>query len=509
MTGPGSKEDLAFTTSRLGYKTGKTLRRPNQVIRIKSGKGANSKMAKETLRNLDLSVSKLGFSDEELNYDESQPDIVKSLVLVVGECFEDQAEDLLGDDSPRKRVSDDEPFDFKAHACIETRDTAIVVQKLQDKSAQFYMKESHKHIVFYSEFVEGERLAGKENEKLRIQESILMAKSRLVETLPERAKRSLQPDKDILPPTTLTAKAFRSWIVEAVSSYVDTRSQATLDQILQALHKVFQGSVTTSGEFDVATENQWQHIRRLGEGDMTLDNAQEFIVAYKELFPDISSLDDIVAEAIIELDIGIHEGGLSSVPTSPIIPDALYRNFVSIFCGFLSWSKSMGMPAPRVKAVAHAYQMAIRGTGSPFPKYVPVVPVVPVDAGPFRTILESADTMILSLIRTADMAIRATVARAAKPGHRASSIISGSSLKAASTKGADFARTNALLNSITQRESVENNNIMQLFRNMLLVTHNLHLGVMKAHDEFHGKAASDPTEHISEDVEMEDVGRGG
>jgi hypothetical protein len=32
---------------------------------------------------------------------------------------------------------------------------------------------------------------------------------------------------------------------------------------------------------------------------------------------------------------------------------------------------------------------------------------------------------------------------------------------------------------------------------------------MKAHEEFHGKAASNPTQQVSEDVEMEDIGGGG
>lgn len=209
---------------------------------------------------------------------------------------------------------------------------------------------------------------------------------------------------------------------------------------------------------------------------------------------------DIVPEAIIELDAGIHEGSLSSTPT---IRDGLYRNFVSIFCGLLSWSKAMGTPAPREKAVAHAYQMAIRGTGDPLSQFTIAAPN---ESESTRGFIESMEALTLCLARTGDAAVRATAA--VNPGHSVLPMMSGSSLRAAAAQEVDLGRTNAILNSITQRESVENSNPMQLMSNMLWATHDLHLRAKRAHEEAHGKVASNPTQQVSDDVEMEDVGGG-
>jgi hypothetical protein len=76
MTGPGSKEDVAFTTSGIAYKTGKPWRKQFQVIRVRESQPMSSKIAKQTLDHLDLSISKLELSDEELNYDKSQPSLM-------------------------------------------------------------------------------------------------------------------------------------------------------------------------------------------------------------------------------------------------------------------------------------------------------------------------------------------------------------------------------------------------------------------------------------------------
>ncbi|KIL94706.1 hypothetical protein FAVG1_01637 [Fusarium avenaceum] len=442
----------------------------------------------------------------------------KNLVLIVGECLKDTAEDLLGD-SPKQRVTEYENFDIKVHACIETRDTAIVVQRLQDKNAQFYvlqnkrdglcelrklpqMKFSHTHLVFYSEFVDGSRLSDKAKERDQIQKSILTARSEFVETLPKEAKEPSQPDEEILPPATLTAIALGSGVMEAPASRNGTGSGEALDQVSEVQQKAVHGSISVSDELDDTTENQLQQIRRLGEGDMTLASAQSFIAAYKKKLwsRTASSMVDIVPEAIIELDAGIHEGSLSSTPT---IPDGLYQNFVSIFCGLLSWSKAMGTPAPREKAVAHAYQMAIRGTSDPLSQFTTAAPIESESTGGF---IESMEALTLCLARTGDAAVRATAAHAANPGHSVLPMMSGSSLRAAAAQEVDLDRTNAILNSITQRESVENSNPMQLMSNMLWATHDLHLRAKRAHEEAHGKAASNPTQQVSDDVEMEDVG---
>jgi hypothetical protein len=145
--------------------------------------------------------------------------------------------------------------------------------------------------------------------------------------------------------------------------------------------------------------------------------------------------------------------------------------------------------------------MAIKGTGNPPPKFVTVAPI----GSEFSRVSIDDTALTQCLVRTADMAIRATAARAAKPGHSVLPMMSGSSLKAAPSKDLDLVRTNAILNSITQRESVEISNTMQLFRNMLCVSRDLRLRVAKVHEEFHGKAASNPRQQVTEDVEMEEV----
>lgn len=76
MSGPAPKEDLAFTTSGIAYKTGKPGRKEFQVIRVRDSQSVSSKTAKQTLDQLDLSISKLKLSDEELGYDKSQPNIM-------------------------------------------------------------------------------------------------------------------------------------------------------------------------------------------------------------------------------------------------------------------------------------------------------------------------------------------------------------------------------------------------------------------------------------------------
>lgn len=173
-----------------------------------------------------------------------------------------------------------------------------MVQRLQDSNAQFYvlqnkqdglcemrklpqMKISHKNLVFYSEFVDGSRLPGREKEKTKIQHSILAARSKFIETLPKEAKQYSQLDKEILPPTTLTTAALQSWGMEAIASYDETGSVETLDLVLEIIRKTLYGSMSMNGELDDTTDNQLQHIRRLGEGGMTLARAQKFIVAYK------------------------------------------------------------------------------------------------------------------------------------------------------------------------------------------------------------------------------------
>lgn len=201
-------------------------------------------------------------------------------------------------DSPKQRVTEYENFDIKVHACIETRDTAVVVQRLQDKNAHFYVlqnkqdglcelrklpqtKVSHKHIVFYSEFVDGSRIPGKAKEQIKIKHSILTARSEFVETLPKEAKELSQPDEEILPPATLTATALGSGVMEVSASCNDTGSGETLDRVSEVQQKTIHGSVSMSGDLDDTAEDQLQHIRRLGEGDMTLADAQRFIAAYK------------------------------------------------------------------------------------------------------------------------------------------------------------------------------------------------------------------------------------
>jgi hypothetical protein len=109
----------------------------------------------------------------------------------------------------------------------------------------------------------------------------LTAKSEFVESLHVEAKESSQLDKEVLPPTTLTAAALRSWIMEALASYNDTGSGEALGQVLEVLQKVLRGSMSMSGDRDDTTDGQLQHIRRLGEGDMTLASAQKFINAFK------------------------------------------------------------------------------------------------------------------------------------------------------------------------------------------------------------------------------------
>jgi hypothetical protein len=89
------------------------------------------------------------------------------------------------------------------------------------------MKVSHKHLVFYSEFVDGSRLPGKEKEKNEIQKSILTARSEFVETLPKEAKEPSQPDEEILPPATLTATALGPGVMEASASCNDIGSGET------------------------------------------------------------------------------------------------------------------------------------------------------------------------------------------------------------------------------------------------------------------------------------------
>lgn len=76
MSGPVPKEDLAFTTSGIAYKTGKQWRKEFQVIRVKDSQSMSSKLAQQTLDHLDLSISKLGLSNEELNYDKTQPNLM-------------------------------------------------------------------------------------------------------------------------------------------------------------------------------------------------------------------------------------------------------------------------------------------------------------------------------------------------------------------------------------------------------------------------------------------------
>lgn len=182
--------------------------------------------------------------------------------------------------------------------CIETTDTAIVVQRIQDKNAQFYvlqnkqgglcqlrklpqMKASHKHLVFYSEFVDGSRLRDKEKEKNEIQKSILTARSEFVETLPKEARESSQPGNEILPPPTLTETALRSRVMETPAPCNDTGSGEALDQVSEVQQQTAHGSISMSDELEDTTENQLQQIRQLGEGDMTLASAQKFVPAYK------------------------------------------------------------------------------------------------------------------------------------------------------------------------------------------------------------------------------------
>lgn len=125
------------------------------------------------------------------------------LAIVVGECFENPEKDCINEANVGKPVVNNfDEFDEFEHACIETRETALVVRMVKDRMATFYVLKNKQHglceaqqlasikrtckfIAWYPEFVAGVRDVLRERQRKNVRDSIQRLRDELLEARTE------------------------------------------------------------------------------------------------------------------------------------------------------------------------------------------------------------------------------------------------------------------------------------------------------------------------------------
>ncbi|EYB33875.1 hypothetical protein FG05_11895 [Fusarium graminearum] len=118
--------DWAFTTQGIAYTAGQRHRSSNQVIQIRDVQA--SQFCIKDLATLDTTVSITG--DKELEPTDR---------IVVGECLLRPASDMLSNREKKKPIATDlDKFDYSVHRCLGTKDTALIVAKIDAKQLNLY-----------------------------------------------------------------------------------------------------------------------------------------------------------------------------------------------------------------------------------------------------------------------------------------------------------------------------------------------------------------------------------
>ncbi|KAM0390875.1 hypothetical protein ACHAQC_007053 [Fusarium culmorum] len=385
-----NEADWAFTAQGIAYNTGQQNRRSYQVLQIRNVQG--SQFCIQNLAELDTTVKLTGFSDEELE----PTDRIEKLALVVGEYLLRPASDMLSSREKKKPIAPNlETFDYSVHRCLGTKDTALIVAKIDARQLNLYQltnkvdglcdiqqlgrnskSDLRNSMVWYREFVNTPRI-----EKASDQYESIRSKVRAyITTFIEGQETRQTSDLPTQEPSINLEDELQDKIMLALSLYTQTGSVDTLEQIAETTRESL-GLFPESR--DPSTEMNLQCIRLLGTGNMTKRTASKFIKAYKTnngktLWPNAvtSSTENIITpNAIMRLDAGLSKGALSSVISTPLtIPDAFYRTFIVLFCEKFFEFDANNDPGILADTIARAYELTEACMGSPFPMVHSVKP---------------------------------------------------------------------------------------------------------------------------------------
>ncbi|RGP57849.1 hypothetical protein FLONG3_11456, partial [Fusarium longipes] len=161
---------------------------------------------------LDTSVSKLDFSDKELELTED----TNKLALVVGECLLQDASKSPSKSERRKpRVHDFDNFDPNQHSCLDTTETALIVAKIKTGQLNLYQLTNksdglcdmqqlggneaffRNYMVWYKEFVTGPRVTNTEGQTKQSRDKV----RQYVENFIKRQKQKIISDLPSLEPS--------------------------------------------------------------------------------------------------------------------------------------------------------------------------------------------------------------------------------------------------------------------------------------------------------------------
>lgn len=201
---------------------------------------------------------------------------------------------MLSSREKKKPIAPDlEKFDYSVHRCLGTRDTALIVAKIDAKQLNLYQltnkvdglcdiqqlgrnskSDLRNSMVWYREFVNTPRIEKASDQYERIRSKVRAYITTFIKGQETRQTSDLPTQE----PSINLEDELQDKIMLALGLYTQTGSVDTLEQIAETTRESL-GLFPESR--DPSTEINLQCIRLLGTGNMTKRTALKFIKAYK------------------------------------------------------------------------------------------------------------------------------------------------------------------------------------------------------------------------------------